>query len=68
MGFNLWRLSMFKDERLPRPLFRTKASLAEGFGTQDLAFWTEARKFGYRCAVDCGTRVGHLDPNTDIVW
>ncbi len=67
MGFNLWRLSMFKDERLPKPWFRTKAS-KDGVGTQDLAFWTEARKLGYRCAIDCAVHVGHLDPDTDIVW
>ena len=60
MGFNLWRIEMFKDKRLPRPLFQTKAS-KDGVGTQDLAFWGEARKFGYRCAVDCDVLVGHHD-------
>lgn len=60
MGFNLWRLSMFHDKRLPRPWFRTKAGV-EGVGTQDLAFWGEARKYGYRCAVDCAILVGHHD-------
>ncbi len=60
MGFNLWRMSMFKDPKLPRPLFQTKCS-ATGTGTQDLTFWGEARKHGYRCAIDCGCRVGHYD-------
>lgn len=60
MGFNLWRMEMFKDQRLKRPLFETKASI-NGVGTQDLAFWGEARKYGYRCAVDCAVKVGHLD-------
>jgi hypothetical protein len=60
MGFNLWRISMFHDKRLPRPLFQTKAS-ASGVGTQDLAFWGEARKYGYRCGVDGRIRVGHYD-------
>lgn len=69
MGFNLWRLSMFKDPRLPRPFFKTKnGSEGEGVGTQDLTAWTEFRKYGYRCAVDCDTLVGHYDSNTDIVW
>jgi hypothetical protein len=67
MGFNLWRLSMFKDDRIKRPWFQTKAG-KEGVGTQDLAFWVEARKYGYRCAIDCSVLVGHLDPDTDIVW
>lgn len=68
MGFNLWRMSMFKDAKLPRPLFRTKSSAEEGMGTQDLSFWTEARKHGYRCAVDCGVLVGHYDHSTGICW
>lgn len=60
MGFTLWRLSMFKDERLRRPWFKTVAG-AEGVGTQDLYFWGDARKHGYRCAIDCSVRVGHYD-------
>jgi len=67
MGFNLWRLSMFKDKKIARPLFRTKAGV-DGCGTQDLAFWAEARKYGYRCAVDCGVLVGHYDVTNDIMW
>lgn len=60
MGFNLWRLKMFKDERLRRPWFKTIAG-AEGVGTQDLYFWADARKYGYRCAIDCDVLVGHYD-------
>lgn len=60
MGFNLWRMEMFKDKRIARPLFQTKAGI-NGVGTQDLAFWGEARKYGYRCAVDCDVLVGHHD-------
>jgi hypothetical protein len=60
MGFNLWRLKMFKDERLRKPWFRTVADNT-GVGTQDLYFWSDARKYGYRCAIDCSVKVGHLD-------
>lgn len=60
MGFNLWRLKTFKDERLRRPWFKTVAG-AEGVGTQDLYFWADARKYGYRCAIDCDVLVGHYD-------
>ena len=67
MGFNLWRLSMFKDQRIKRPLFQTKAG-PEGVGTQDLAFWGEARKHGYRCAIDTRVKVGHFDSSTGINW
>lgn len=64
MGFNLWRLGLFKDSRLKRPWFKTlNGKDGSGIGTQDLTFWSDARKYGYRCAVDCGTKVGHLDHN-----
>ena len=67
MGFNLFRLSMFKDEKLRRPWFKTVAG-KEGMGTQDLYFWGDARKYGYRCAIDCSVRVGHYDLATDMMW
>jgi hypothetical protein len=67
MGFNLWRLSMFKDDRLRKPWFKTSAGV-DGVGTQDLYFWGDARKYGYRCAIDCSVKVGHYDFNTDICW
>lgn len=68
MGFNAWRLDMFKDTRLRRPWFKTACSAAEGVFTQDLYFWTDARKHGHRCAIDCSILVGHYDYNTDITW
>lgn len=62
MGFNLWRLSMFKDARLRRPWFKTlNGREGLGVGTQDLYFWGDARQYGYRCAVDCAVKVGHYD-------
>lgn len=67
MGFNLWRLSMFKDEKLRKPWFKTIAG-KEGVGTQDLYFWGDARKYGYRCAIDCSVKVGHYDIANDMVW
>jgi hypothetical protein len=67
MGFNLWRLSMFKDAKLRQPWFKTIAG-NEGIGTQDLYAWGDFRKYGYRCAVDCGVLVGHYDQTNDFVW
>lgn len=72
MGFCLFRLPMFKDERIKRPWFRTLKG-AEGTGTQDLVFWGEARKYGYRCAVHVGCPVGHYDMDghfgpADMMW
>jgi hypothetical protein len=74
MGFNIWRLSMFKDTRLRQPWFKTlDGSEGTGIGTQDLYFWGDARKYGYRCAVDCSVLVGHYDYDgkfgiKDFVW
>lgn len=60
MGFTLFRLSMFKDERLRRPWFKTMSGNG-GFATQDLYAWSDFRKHGHRCAIDCSVRVGHYD-------
>jgi hypothetical protein len=69
MGFNLWRLSLFRDARLRRPWFKTLTGIeGQGMSTQDLYFWGDARKYGYRCAVDCGVLVGHYDAENDVTW
>jgi hypothetical protein len=74
MGFNLWRMSMFKDPKLRKPWFKTmNGSEGKGIGTQDLAFWGDAKKHGYRCAVDCNVLVGHFDyegkfGQKDFMW
>ena len=61
MGFAAWRLSMFKDANLRRPWFQTTSSQYQGAYTQDLYFATDAKKHGYRFAVDCSIKVGHHD-------
>ena len=67
MGFNLWRMKMFKDKKLRRPWFVTQKN-EQGVATQDLYAWSDFRKHGYRCAVDCSVRVGHYDLKGDVVW
>ena len=67
MGFHLWRMKMFKDKKLRKPWFKTVAG-AEGVGTQDLYFWADAKKYGYRTAVDTSISVGHYDVSTDTLW
>jgi hypothetical protein len=66
MGFTMFRLSMFKDKQLRKPWFVTQRK--DGVSTQDLYFWSDARKYGYRCAIDCNIRVGHYDSVSDMVW
>jgi hypothetical protein len=66
MGFNLFRMSMFKDAKLRKPWFVTQTK--SGTATQDLYAWSDFRKHGYRCAVDCSVKVGHYDLSTDTVW
>lgn len=65
-GFAAFRLDMFKDERIKRPWFRTIKDA--GCATQDLAMASEARKYGYRFAVDCSILVGHYSVDDDITW
>lgn len=67
MGFHLWRMSMFKDPKLRKPWFKTVAG-TDGVGTQDLFFWTDAKKYGYRTAVDTSVKVGHYEQSSDTVW
>ena len=66
MGFNLWRMKMFKDKKLRQPWFVTQKE--NGVATQDLYAWTDFRKHGYRCAIDCSVKVGHYDASADICW
>jgi hypothetical protein len=68
MGFTLFRMEMFKNPKLRRPWFKTAASVTEGVFTQDLYAWTDFKKHGYRCAIDCRVKVGHYDQGSDITW
>lgn len=63
-GFTMFRLSVFKDEKLRKPWFVTQTK--NGVSTQDLYFWSDARKHGYRCAIDCSVKVGHYDLRGDF--
>lgn len=72
MGFNLFKLDMFRDKDITKPFFKTVQEVTPGVGarayTQDLYFYENAAKAGYRFAVDCRVLVGHLDVNTNIIW
>lgn len=72
MGFTLFRMSLFKDERIQRPWFKTVSEYQPGVGcrvgTQDLYFFENASKHGYLFASDNRAPVGHYDANLDVVW
>jgi hypothetical protein len=64
MGFTLWDLKLFRDERLGPPWFHTiqehKPWIGSRSGTQDLDWCGRAAALGYRFAVDNRVRVGHV--------
>lgn len=69
MGCALWRMDLFRA--MPSPWFVTVADVIDGMiqgFTQDLYFCREARKKGYRFAVDCRVKVGHMDLVTGEVF
>lgn len=72
MGFNLFRLDMFKDERLTRPFFKTLQEFDRAKGvsmaTQDMYFYDAAGKLGYKFACDCRVKIGHYDAVNDKIW
>ena len=71
MGFTLFRMEMFKDPKLPRPLFQDIVTFIDGVETrtsQDLFFCNNARKLGYRFGVDTRVLVGHMDTATGEVY
>jgi hypothetical protein len=72
MGFNLWRMSMFTDNKIEKPLFKTVQEYKPGVGaqswTQDLWFFANAAKHGYRFGCDSRVRVGHWDQANSIMW
>lgn len=70
MGFNLFKLDMFK--KVPEPWFKTLQEYIPGQGarcaTQDLFFYDKASTFGYKFACDGRVRVGHWDQNSKQMW
>jgi len=69
MGFNLWKIESLRKKLkdMPKPWFKTVQEKNQQF-TQDLWFYNEASKHGFKVACDTRVKVGHLDLNTGIVW
>ena len=72
MGFNLFRIDMFKDTKLRKPWFKTLNEYSQATGvkayTQDLYFFEDAGKQGFKFACDTRVKVGHYDYSNDIIW
>lgn len=73
MGFNLWRLEMFKDKRFEYGAwFKTEQSFEPGVGaktyTQDLYFFEKAVGLGYKFACDARVPVVHWDEENQKAW
>lgn len=72
MGFNLFKMDIFRDPRVPKPFFVSLQEWLPDKGvkaySQDLYFYENIRKLGYKVACDTRVRVGHYDSNYDIVW
>lgn len=72
MGFNLFKLDMFKDPNIPKPWFKTMQEIIPGVGakayTQDLYFYENAAKAGYKFACDNRVLVGHYSFADDKMW
>lgn len=69
MGCALWRMDMFR--KIESPWFVTVDDVIDGkpMGfTQDLWFCKQARMQGFRFAVDCRVKVGHMDLATGEVY
>jgi hypothetical protein len=72
MGFTLFKTDLFRDEKIERPWFKTvnewSPQTGARAGTQDLHFFEKARKAGYTIASNNAVKVGHLDPESGMVW
>ena len=72
MGFNLYKMDIFRDPRVPRPYFKTLQEFSPATGvrgySQDLYFYEGIRKLGYKVGCDTRIKVGHYDLENDIVW
>ena len=70
MGFNLFKLDMFRN--IPRPWFKTiqekNEDGSEVGNTQDIFFYKKAAEQGHKFACDTSVLVGHFDSKTDIVY
>ena len=72
MGANVFKMDMFKNPKMPKPLFETVQRYTPGVGaeayTQDLKFYQEAGKLGYKFGCTTKTQVGHMDLESGFIY
>ncbi len=72
MGFTLFDMDVFRDPKISKPWFKTvqewDPQRGGQAGTQDLFFFANARRAGYKVASDNRVKVGHYDHQTGVVW
>lgn len=72
MGFTLFDMDVFRDPKISKPWFKTvqewDPQTGVSSGTQDLYFFANARRAGYKVACDTRIKVGHFDAGSGILW
>lgn len=69
MGFNLFKIEMFK--KVTPPWFKTVQEVVSNGArayTQDLFFFENAGRQGYKFACDTRIKVGHYDAENNMMW
>ena len=67
MGFTLFRLDMFKNPGFEFGRWFQTVGDKNNFMTQDLYFFQNAQKLGYKFACDTRCKVGHMDEH-GVIW
>jgi hypothetical protein len=68
MGFTLFRLDMFKNPGFEFGQWFKTVTEPGKVMTQDLYFFQNAAKLGYKFACDTRVKVGHYDHTTGVIW
>lgn len=68
MGFTLFRMDLFKDSRFEFGQWFKTIGANNEMMTQDLWFFNNAKKLGYRFACDTSVKVGHYDSASGVIW
>lgn len=68
MGFTLFRLDMFRDKGFEFGKWFKTVSEDKKVMTQDLYFFQNASKLGYKFACDTRVKVGHYSLAEGVIW